>query len=84
MSHQLTQKQIARAVDRAYDRMDEDLAEAAEADAGFDGGEWSAGFHDEIREDRHAAFYANVGAIFNLTSRQIADLHWQHLQNQQR
>jgi hypothetical protein len=62
-----------RAANRAWDVMFAAFADAAAADAGFDGGEWSCGFHDRAAHAAASHIADRVAARFDLTSDELLD-----------
>lgn len=66
-----TVKRAARAFIRVWNPMAEQLAYAADADAGFDGGEWSAPAHGALREYEFEKCIARVAERFGVTAESL-------------
>lgn len=64
-------------LERAYN----DSRVAMQADAGFDGGEFSSVYHDIILERTENAIYSAVSAKFSIDVNDLKNLicHWYHI-----
>ena len=78
-----TMQRAVRAFNRVMAPICERQSKAAHMDAGFDGGEWSSGWHAAQMEAEELAVARRVGARFGVKGRKLLTASWMDGMEQQ-